>query len=236
MVEDIITKSDFCFRRCKIGKNKKVTLEYPARLLGTAINCSMKIGAYTYIRQGDIRSLRRIGRFCSIGPGLRVGDGMHPLAYLSTHPFQYNGNDFSFSDEYDEYLSLKKTVDSPKQKKPGIIGDDVWIGANVTIMRGVNIGTGAVIGSGAVVTRDVEPYEIVGGIPAKHIRFRFSNSLITDLLEAEWWQYTLPSIAGVPFDDPEKALEELNERRLNGKLILRESKCLIYCNDQISIA
>ncbi|MBU2964992.1 CatB-related O-acetyltransferase [Amphritea sp. 2_MG-2023] len=221
---------DICFGRCKIAKNKKVSIEYPVRLIGGVINCNLKIRAYSYLRQAQIRSLRSIGRFCSIAPNLRVGDGEHSLTYLSTHPFQYNGNDFSFAQEYKKYLELSPVIESPVQKKSGVIGHDVWIGANVTIMRGVTIGHGAVIGAGAVVTRDVKPYEIVGGVPAKTIRYRFEPELIKRLLKLKWWQYSLESLAGIPFYDPVKALDELERRSIASELVVRPDAMFAYLN------
>ncbi|MCZ7153797.1 CatB-related O-acetyltransferase, partial [Salmonella enterica] len=87
-------------------------------------------------------------------------------------------------------------------------GNDVWIGANVFISRGVRVGDGAVIAAGSVVTKSVRPYEVVGGVPAKHIRFRFEPNVISELLALRWWNYEPASLAGVRFDDVRASIDE----------------------------
>lgn len=104
-------------------------------------------------------------------------------------------------------------------KTAPVIGHDVWIGAKATILRGVKIGHGAVIAAGAVVNKDVEPYSIVGGIPAKHIRYRFDEATRKRLLALKWWNYDCVSFSGVDFSDIESALTELESRKLAGTLI-----------------
>ncbi|MGH8817844.1 MAG: CatB-related O-acetyltransferase [Achromobacter pestifer] len=98
-----------------------------------------------------------------------------------------------------------------------VIGNDVWIGANVVIRSGVTVGDGAVCAAGAVVTRDVQPYSIVGGVPARPIRKRFDDETVNRLLAMRWWRYDATDLAGLPFHDVHAALDEL-ERRINGGL------------------
>ncbi|AVI64316.1 hypothetical protein BB497_09620 [Halomonas sp. GFAJ-1] len=187
------------------------------------------------MRGGEVRSLKKIGRFCSIAPNLRVGDGLHPTSYLSSHPFQYNGNDFSFASEYKEYIELSESFNPPLQKRAGTIGNDVWIGSNVTIMRGVNVGHGAVIGAGALVTKDVKPYEIVGGVPSKTIKFRFSEEVIDRLLKSKWWDYSLPSLSGLDFASPEKALDEIENRKEKNLMSLANRDKYLYFNGRVKL-
>jgi acetyltransferase-like isoleucine patch superfamily enzyme len=119
-----------------------------------------------------------IGGFCSIANGVIIGGGAHPVDWISTSPVFYSGRD-SVKTKYSEHER-----DFPKNV---IIGHDVWIGQNVLIKQGVKVGTGAVIGMGSIVTKDVEPYTIVAGNPARVIRNRFNNNLTKKLLESKWW-------------------------------------------------
>lgn len=124
-----------------------------------------------------------IGRFCSIACGAKFlfNSANHKMSSLSTYPFPL------FFEEWG--LDIKNVADSWDNKGDIIIGNDVWIGFEAVIMAGVTIGDGAVIGSRALVTKDVEPYTIVGGIPAKPIRKRFLESTAEALLELKWWDW-----------------------------------------------
>lgn len=120
-----------------------------------------------------------IGSFCSIADGVVIGGAEHPIDWVSSSPVFYAGRD-----------SVKKkfSVFKREANKKTNIGCDVWIGERAIIKAGVNIGTGAVIAMGAVVTKDIEPYEIVGGVPARHIGNRFDDELIGKLLDSKWWE------------------------------------------------
>ena len=138
------------------------------------------IGDYSYVETGCRIAYAQIGRFCSIAPGATIGLEAHPVRdYVSTHPIFYLrapgvGYDFVDHSKRSDYQHT-------------IVGHDVWIGANALIMDGISVGHGAVIGAGAVVTRDVPPYAIVGGVPAKLIRYRFDGEIIERLLAVRWW-------------------------------------------------
>ena len=130
-----------------------------------------------------------IGRFCSIGCGAKFlfNSANHTVSSLSTYPFPL------FFEEWE--LEKKNVTDSWDNKGDIIIGNDVWIGYEAVIMAGVTIGNGAIIGACAVVTKDVSPYTIVGGIPAKSIRKRYSEETIDLLTELKWWDWPEERIA-----------------------------------------
>ncbi|KQS96348.1 MULTISPECIES: CatB-related O-acetyltransferase [unclassified Rhizobium] len=207
-----------------IALNSQMTLEKSAAVLVepnvkiSSVQLSLKgsIGAYSYLRSGGRIAGRTecIGRYCSIAPGVTIGDGDHPTDWLATHPFQWAANGWVTKEE-------RETHRFPASKvKPMVkIGNDVWIGANVIVLSGVEIGDGAIVAAGSVVTRNVEPYTIVAGIPAKIIRPRFSGEIITRLEALKWWLYTPQSLFGVPFDKIEQAVSEL-ERRKKAKTLV----------------
>lgn len=149
----------------------------------TEISESAKfIGAYSYVRSGYLGSVKSIGRFCSIGANVALGQSPnnHPLHWASTH---------------------NKLTGYTIENAGLVIGNDVWIGNNVTVMSGLTIGDGAVIGAGAIVTKDVEPYQIVAGVPAKPIKYRFDKEARIRLIESQWWNKPFCSLKVLEFSD-----------------------------------
>ena len=140
-----------------------------------------KIGDYTYIAMNSFISMTEIGKFCSIGPNLLCGWGIHPTNGISTSPMFY-------STRKQNGMTLSNT-DKVAERKTIIIGNDVFIGANVTILDGVTIGDGAVIGAGSVVSKDIPPYAVAVGCPIKIIRYRFDEEKIKALRKIEWWNF-----------------------------------------------
>ncbi|MHC6224605.1 CatB-related O-acetyltransferase [Pseudomonas sp. X10] len=160
-------------------------------------NCSIGYLSYTG-RDSEIYNTQ-IGRFCSIAPGFVAGPTNHPTDRLSSHLFTFaNNGPFSGCDEF---LDWRRDPPLDSNDEKVVIGHDVWIGRNVTIKRGITIGTGAIIGAGSIITKDVEPYSIVAGAPAKTIRKRFSDDTIETLLELEWYNYDLRKSV-IPYFDP----------------------------------
>lgn len=135
------------------------------------------------------RDRLNIGKFCSIACGAKFlfNSANHAMESLSTYPFPL------FFEEWG--LDRNDVADSWDNKGDIIIGNDVWIGYEAVILSGVTIGDGAIIGARAVVTRDVPPYTIVGGVPAKAIKKRFSEDTISSLLSLQWWDWSQEKIA-----------------------------------------
>ena len=152
-----------------------------AHLFANCIINHTSIGNYTYIGRNSLIQNTNIGNYCSISHEVICGLGRHPLDLFSTSPVFYRRNNPLYLQivnkdiEFEEYLPIN-------------IGHDVWIGARAIIMDGVNIGNGAVIAAGAVVTKDVPPYAIVGGVPAKIIKYRSEHDFV-DKQPKEWWNY-----------------------------------------------
>ena len=128
-----------------------------------------------------------IGKFCMIASGVTfiMNGANHKIDGISTYPFSIFRNGWE---------SVTPEISDLPYKGDTIIGNDVWIGANTTIMPGINIGDGAIIATNSTVTKDVAPYTIVGGNPAKLIRKRFSDKMINELLEMQWWNWSIEKI------------------------------------------
>lgn len=144
------------------------------------IMINSSIGDFSYISDGSVISETSMGKFCSIGPNVRIAPGKHPThTIVSTHPAIYSNPAYC--------LKNFQTKDHHNPVRHVSVGNDVWICANVIIADGVKIGDGAVVAANSVVTSDVEPFTIVGGVPARLIRKRFKNEHIDILTQSKWW-------------------------------------------------
>ncbi len=146
-----------------------------------------------------------VGRYCSISYRVTIGPPDHNYHRLSSHPFIYDPK-FGLFEESEE-------LRNEKFSRPCRIGHDVWIGCNATILRGVEVGNGAVIGAHALVNRDVPPYAIVAGTPARIIGYRFSREVIAELERVRWWEWPEEKIRKhhTLFMTEEPSLEELRK-------------------------
>jgi len=166
------------------------------------------LGAYSYVQSETLICNAEIGRYCSIASRVNIGLGGHPTHMVSSNPVFYDNaqplpRSFVNARIFTEYL--------PRT----IIGADVWIGQGVLVKAGVTIGVGAVIGAGSIVTKNIPPYTIAAGNPCKQIRPRFSEDIISRLIESEWWMLSderLMKLASY-FIDPLIFLDKLDSQK-----------------------
>lgn len=180
------------FRNASVSFGSNISMdtrlnEFTKVLSGTKVGDS-EIGRYTYVGVNCSIERAKIGPFCSFGPEVICGSASHPLNFISTYPGFYTkeaqGAEFF---GYEHAFIDKKQV---------VIGADVWIGTRAIILGGIEIGVGAVVAAGSIVTKDVPPYAIVGGIPAKVIKYRFSADTIEKLITSKWWEADIETIKG----------------------------------------
>lgn len=164
-------------RDCKLAKH--------TRVLPRCNLIRVEMARYSYIGTNTIVSDTKIGAFCSIGSSCSIGGGVHPTDRVSMSPVFYDSGNCFREKKYVSADSRK-----PFKQPQTIIGNDVWIGENVYVSAGVNIGDGAVIGAHAVITKDVPPYAIVAGVPAKILRYRFDEATIKELMATQWWEWS----------------------------------------------
>ena len=198
-------------------------IEAPARLEGVVIGGCDYIGGFTYIASGGIiKGCKSIGRFCSIANDVSIGYGNHDVNMISTHPIFVGESDIiweNYSHLDNDWIKdnqEKSKTNMCKKNEASTIGNDVWIGKDVFICNGCHVGNGAVIGAKSVVTKDIPPYAIVAGSPAKIIRFRFNIEQIGKLEEIKWWDYGPNILNGLNLYDVDKVIKEVKLRIDNG--------------------
>ena len=167
------------------AKANNSILEYYSRMKDYSEIHNSFLGKYSYISQYSIVNKTTIGKFCSIANGCYIGLWEHNTQ-VSTHSFYLYEHSGDFVKGYKDY---------DKDHINTTIGNDVWIGANAVIMKGISISDGVIIGASAVVTKDVPPYAIAVGNPAKIIKYRYSTNDIQWLLNLKWWDFSREKIA-----------------------------------------
>lgn len=159
---------------CTLGRWTEVYADVSMR--------EVEFGDYSYIVKGGNVVWASIGKFCSIAEGARINPGNHATWRASQHHFTYRAAQYDLGEDDADFFAWRKA-------HWVTIGNDVWIGHGVTVLAGVTVGDGAVIGAGAVVSRDVAPYTIVGGVPARPIRERFTRAQAAALQAMAWWDW-----------------------------------------------
>ena len=187
---------------------KDAILEAPVSIFGAChVRKNCAIGQYSFLNgRTTLYPGTKIGRYCSIGVNCEIGAPSHPIDRVTTSPITYDGPQMFPRSK----VAFTQTPFDPYQDT--IIGSDVWVGSMVVILGGVRIGHGAVIAAGAVVTKDVPPYTIVGGTPAREIRKRFSDEIAERLLESAWWELPPEEIAKLDMTDPTRMLDQLEAK------------------------
>jgi acetyltransferase-like isoleucine patch superfamily enzyme len=183
-------------------------IEHPVRLQDRAeLHAGSSLGAFGFMNVGAIvyRGVR-IGRYFSCGRGVEVAVAPHPLTALSTHGFIMNSAWFPLVPGYGvtDQASLETKAHTS-------IGHDVWLGAQAVIAAGVTVGTGAVVGANSVITKDVDPYDVVAGVPARTIRSRFDAETCQRLLASRWWELPFKEICKLPYRNALSSLELLSK-------------------------
>ena len=179
---------------CCINRNSVIASN--AHIYNNSVINNSQIASYSYIGKNCLVQNTQIGKFCSISNDVLIGLGNHPSENFSTSPIFYRVNNAL-------KIKLVHTNSDFQEYQPINIGNDVWIGTRAIVMDGVTIGHGAIIAANSVVTKDVPPYSVVGGVPAKIIKYRFQETKIEKLQRLQWWH--------LPFEEIKIQIKELND-------------------------
>jgi len=200
-----------------ISASKHVTVEpYSAFLQGNII---IDMGAFSY-SWSELPAGSTVGRYCSIARSIGLLGVKHPMDRISTSSFTYDEKFIIYSSANRDLSGGSfQTKPNPNKRVPPIIGHDVWIGAGVTLGHGIKIGTGSVIAAKSIVTKDVPEFAVVGGAPARLIRYRFPENTIERIKKIEWWKYPFPSFSGIDIGGSvEIFLNKLEEKIASGEV------------------
>lgn len=205
-----------CFHNRALPRDTE--LEPPCSIKWMQSEFRLRMGAFSYAVSGYYFHVS-IGRYTSIGEDVQIGRGDHPTTWLSTSPGFYLqtplfdvGREFTGAAEYHAWRPQLPPGAVPTMLKHTVIGNDVYIGHGAFIRPGVTVGDGAIIGARAVVVKDVAPYTVVAGNPARFRKFRVPPELIEPLQRSAWWRFAPWQLAGIDITDPRAALREIDAR------------------------
>jgi phosphonate metabolism protein (transferase hexapeptide repeat family) len=174
--------------------SEKPLVHEPSELVDVTFGAYTEVGEHAYFENVELGDYSYTGPFCflqnarvlkfaNIAAMVRVGPTMHPIERPTLHHFTYRRTLYGFADSDDEDFF------AARRERVSVIGNDTWIGHGAIIMPGITVGDGAVVGSGAVVTKDVDPYSVVAGVPARPIKARFPEGIARELAEIAWWNW-----------------------------------------------
>ncbi|HSI58658.1 MAG TPA: CatB-related O-acetyltransferase [Ideonella sp.] len=204
-------------------RDEGMTLEANAGLFGGAYKplvggqvssglCSIGSFSYSYSALPDGL---QVGRYCSISAGLRFIDSAHPTTTLTTSAALFRPKNLLFTACQTPQVKAFGATFSPAGLKPyPILGHDVWIGHNVTLAMGITVGHGAIVAANSTVVKDVPPYAIVGGNPARPIRLRFADELVAELLASRWWEFDPQAVLSQDVSDPAAVCRYLRDHEV----------------------
>jgi phosphonate metabolism protein (transferase hexapeptide repeat family) len=181
-------------RDCKLGRFTDVGER--------VVMAECELGDYSYVERGVEAIYTTIGKFCAIASNARLNALNHPIERITQHKISYRPN------EYFVGAKLDKAFREKRQQSRVTIGHDVWIGHGAIVMPGLSIGHGAVVAAGAVVTKDVAPYAIVAGVPARRIKWRFAKSIRERIIALSWWDWEHDRLAGAVADMQQLAIAD----------------------------
>jgi virginiamycin A acetyltransferase len=193
---------------------------------GVPTNGFASIGYMSY-SYSPLPEAIKVGRYTSIASGLIILDVFHPIEFVGTGVWSYK-KDHPLSDGIEgskQFLAYPFDIHSGRDYPT--IGNDVWIGANVTLAMGITIGDGAVVAAGSVVTKNVQPYHIVGGNPARTIKLRFKEDVVDEFIRLGWWEYDYVDFNGFTLDKPEAFIDQLKEKISNKEINKFQPEILI---------
>ena len=200
-----------------VNISAEASFEPPCSIKWMTIESTFRLGAFSYAVSGYY-SCVSIGRYTSIGEEVQIGRASHPTTWVSTSPFFYLpeplfavGDRFEGHEQYAAYGAPQRPGAVSTTFKPVRIGSDVYIGHGAMIMPGVTIGDGAIVGAEAVVTKNVPPYAIVAGNPARLVRFRLDPMIFAQLLHLQWWRFAPWQLRDVDFSDPQAAIDGIKQ-------------------------